>query len=339
MKVICEGNDTVDVSAIQSISVVHASTRIKVRVKYKTKKTSKQKGSYLVYPCSRYSRRHLPESAKTIAEELRSLSRAPDMPIEQVVELTAWRNGHLQIRMDADSRASTQGLASLCWYWPLGQTPKDEQLELRTGLSADEIEKIASRDIYKQSIEALMLETYNNADEFKWWLRDYGRNMPKQFGKRMRLSEATATELITSASEQHGINLGNLKGSSAIFESEMTVGSGRQSVYLYYYQWDRDNAKSKSRSVWECKIGKAECLQRRLKEQATDPEKFKLGLHIKTDRPKRIEDIIHDELKKRGKHIGKSLRKEWFLTSPSEVEEIYSFIGKNYRESASSTLS
>ena len=338
MKVVFPGNESTDVSAIQSVSVGQRSRRIEICVKYKKEKTGKQKISYLAYPCTKYARRHLPKSAETIAKELESLSKASNMPLEQVVELTAWRSGHLQVRMDTDSRASTQGLASLCWYWPLGQTPKDEQLELRTGLSADEIEKVANRNIYKQSIETLMLETYNTADEFKWWLRDYGRNMPKQFGERMRLSEDSATELITSASEQHGINLGNLKGSSAIFESEMTIGSGRQSVYLYYYQWDRDNAKSKSRSVWECKIGKAKCLQRRLKEQATDPEKLKLGLHIKTDSPKKIEDIIHNDLKKREKHIGKSLRTEWFLTSPSEVKEIYKFIGESSRENASSTL-
>lgn len=339
MKVVFQGNETADVSEIQSVEVVHAS-RIKVRVKYQTKKTGKD--FYLAYPhpSRRWARRHLPQFAKTIAKELESLSKVPDMPIEQVVELIAWRNAHLQVKMDTNSHAAACGLASLCWYYPLDRTPKDEQLEFRTGLSTDEIEKIASADIYKQSIETLMFETYSTPDKFKWWLRDYGRNMPKQLGKRMRLCEDTATELINSAADQYGIGLGNLKASSTFFEYERTIGSGRQSVYCYYYQWDRDNAKFKDQNVWECKIGKAERpLQERLREQATDPENFRLGLYIKTDRPKKIEDIIHDDLKNLGKNIGESLRTEWFLTSPSEVEEIYNFIGESSHDSVSSTSS
>ena len=327
MKVVFRENNTADVSAIQSVSVSSVAKRIEVCVKYKTGKTGKQKVSYLADPCLSYSRRHLPESAKKIVKELESLSKAPDMPIEQAVELTAWRNGHLQVKMDTDSYTSARGLALLCWDWPFDQNPSDEKLKFRTGLRATDIKRVASSGIYKQSIEALMLESYDTSDKFKWWLRDYGRNMPRRFGKRMRRSEDTATELINSIAEQYSIDLGDLKSSWAFFAPEKTIGSGRKSVYLYYYQWDRDGAKSKGGSVWECKIGKAERpLQERLREQATDPEKFRLGLHIETDRPRKIEGVIQDTLKARGKHRGESLRKEWFLTSPSEVEKIYKSI-------------
>ena len=327
MKVVFRKNKTADVSAIQSVSVSNAAKRIKVCVKHKTGKTGKQKVSYLADPCLPYSRRHLPESAKKIVKELESLSKAPDIPIEQVVELTAWRHGHLKVEMDADNQTSARGLAFLCVDWPFGQNPSDEELKFRTGLRATDIKRVASTDIYKQSIETLMLKSYDTSDKFKWWLRDYGRNMSRRFGKRMRLSEDAATDLINSIAEQRGVDSGSLKGNSALFEPEKTIGSGRKSVYLYYYQWDRDSAKSKDESVWECKIGKTEGpLQERLRQQATDTEKFKLGLHIKTDKPKKIEDIIHNELKKRGKHIGESLRKEWFLTSPREVEKIYKSI-------------
>ncbi len=324
MKVVFEGNDTADVSAIQSVSVGQRSGRIEVCVKHKMEKTDKQKVSYLTYPSSKYSRRHLPESAETIAKELESLSKASNMPIEQAIELTAWRNGHLQVKMDANSRASARGLALLCWDWPLKQNPPAKELEFRTGFKDADIKRVTSTDTYKQSVSDLMLETYNTADKFKWWIRDYGRNMPRQFGTRMRLSVGTANGFIISTAEQHNVNLGNLRGSLAFFESEKTIGSGRHSVYLYYYQWDRDGAKSKGQSVWECKIGKAERpLQERLREQATDPEKFKLGLHIKTDKPKETEDIIKNILKEREKHLDGSLRTEWFLTNPNEVERIY----------------
>lgn len=341
MKVVFEGNDTANVSAIQSVSVGQRSGRIEVCVKHKMEKTDKQKVSYLTYPSSKYSRRYLPESAKTIAKELESLSKVSNMPIEQVIELTAWRNGHLQVRMDANSRASARGLALLCWDWPLKQNPPAKELEFRTGFKAANIKTVASTDTYKQSVEDLILETYNTADKFKWWIRDYGRNMPRRFGNRMRLREDAATELINSIAEQYGIDLGNLTGSWSLSKSERSISSGRNSVYLYYYQWDRDSAKFKNQNVWECKIGLAErSLQERLREQVTDPENFKLGLHIQTDdNPAEIERLIHNELKERGQHIKRSLRTEWFLTSPSEVEEIYNFIGESSHESASSTLS
>ena len=321
MKVVFEGKDTANVSEIQSVSVIRTAKPIEVCVKHKAKKTGKQRVSYLTCPSPKIKRAHRnwPELAEVIANELEGLSKRPDMPIERVVELTAWRNGHLKVELDTDSDVSARGLAFLCVDWPLDQTPKDKQLKLRTGLSADEIQKIASTDIYKQSIKVSMLKSYDSPDKLKWWLRDYGRDITKGFGRRMRLSEDTAAELINSMAEQYGIDLGDLKGISALFKAEQTIGRGRQSVYLYYYQWDRDSAKS----VWECKIGRAECLQSRLRQQATDPEKFKLGLHIKTDRSKDIERIIHDVLKKREKHIGESVRTEWFRTSPSEVEKIY----------------
>ena len=324
MKVVFRGNDTADVSAIQSVSVDQRSGRIEICVKHKKEKTGKQKVSYLTYPSAKYSRRHLPESAETIAKELESLSKASNMPIEQIAELTAWRNGHLQVRMDADSRASGRGLALLCWGWPLGQNPPTKELEFRTGFKAADIKTVTSTDTYKQSVKDLMLETYNTAD-FKWWLRDYGRNMPRRFGNRMRLREDAAAELINSIAEQYGIDLGNLKSSWSLSKPERSIGSGRNSVYLYYYQWDRENATSNGLNVWECKIGLAErSLQERLREQVTDPENFKLGLHIQTDdNPAEIEKPIHDELKELKKHLGESLRTEWFLTNPNEVERIY----------------
>lgn len=115
------------------------------------------------------------------------------------------------------------------------------------------------------------------------------------------------------------------------FKPERIIGSGRSSVYLYYYQKYRESAESKGESVWECKIGMTihGVLDGRIKEQATGlPEIPKIGLHIKTDMHEKIERILHDILKVRGKFIDAAPGAEWFLTSPSEVEEIYNFIGE-----------
>ena len=113
---------------------------------------------------------------------------------------------------------------------------------------------------------------------------------------------------------------------------ERTIGSGRSSVYLYYYPQYRESAESKGKKVWQCKIGMTIHGEAdgRIREQATGlPENPKIGLHIKTDKHKKMERIIHDILKVRGKHIEEAPGTEWFVTSPSEVAEIYEFIGES----------
>ncbi|MDE0085978.1 MAG: GIY-YIG nuclease family protein [Candidatus Poribacteria bacterium] len=113
---------------------------------------------------------------------------------------------------------------------------------------------------------------------------------------------------------------------------ERTIGSGKGSVYLYYYPKYQESAESKGKKVWECKIGKTihGKPQARIGEQTTGlPESPKIGLHIKTDRYEKIERILHDILKVRGRYVDGAPGKEWFLTSPSEVEEIYKSIGES----------
>ena len=53
------------------------------------------------------------------------------------------------------------------------------------------------------------------------------------------------------------------------------------------------------------------------------PESPQIGLIIKTDNAQGIERAIHSILSAKGKHKEDALGKEWFITSPEEVEEIY----------------
>ena len=271
-----------------------------------------------------------------IKKDLERFSEAPNTPIEQVITSRAWGGGCLQAKLDINGDTSERGLARLCWYWMSSNTPKDEELERRTGLRADEIEKTASRDSYKQSIEDLIFQDYNTADKFKEWVIKVD---PVWLSKRMRLREDTTTELINAVAEKHGIDLSELKGSltprrkntipNSDLDPERTIGSGNSSVYLYYYPQYRESAESKGKQVWACKIGKTIDSEAdgRIRGQATGlPENPKIGLHIKTDKEAEIERIIHDILKVRGKHKDDTPGREWFLTSPSEVEEIYKFI-------------
>ena len=339
MKVVFGEEDTVDVSEIQSVEVITAARRIEVHVKHKTGETE-EKVCDLPIRKSFFKRTW----AEEVAKELERFSEAPKMPIEQVIASTAWSVGYLQVKLDVNSDTSAQGLARLCWYWVLSQTPTDEELGRRTGFSADEIKEVASRDNYKQHVEDLMFKQ-RDADKFKKWVRSWGRNMPAGLGKRMRLSEDTTAELIKSVAGKHGIDLNDLTDIWTLsrkntipnsgLETERIIGSGNGSVYLYYYPQYQERAESKGESVWECKIGRTTHSEAgtRIRQQATGlPESPMIGLHIKTDKEKKIERIIHDILKVRGTHIADAPGREWFLTSPSEVEDIYNFIGESSGE-------
>ena len=192
-----------------------------------------------------------------------------------------------------------------------------------------------------------------DAEGYKKWATKgkYSGNNPVWLSNRMRLREDTTIELINAGAEKHGIDLSKLKGSltprrknmipNSDLDPERTIGSGSSSVYLYYYPQYRESAESKGENVWECQIGRTIHSEAdgRIRGQATGlPENPKIGLHIKTNVEVKIEQIIHDILKGRGKHIEEAPGREWFLTSPSEVEEIYKFIGEKSGENASSTL-
>ena len=342
MKVVFERNETADVSEIQSVLVITAAKRIEVHLKRKTGETEEK-----VFDLPLLKGFFRKTWAEEVAKELERFTESSNTPIDQVIASTAWASGYLQVKLDVNSDTSAQGLARLCWDWVLSQNPTDEQLELRTGLSVDEIAKVTSRNLYKQHIETLMLEYHNTADKFKRWVNRYKTNIPSRFGDRMRLSEDTAAKLLNSVAEKHDIDLSELKGSltprrknmipNSDLDPEKTIGTGNSSVYLYYYPQYRESADSKGEQVWACKIGKTIDSEAdgRVRSQATGlPERPMIGLHIKTDRPKKIEDIIHDILKVRGKDIEEAPGREWFLTSPSEVEEIYQFIGESSRENA-----
>ena len=56
------------------------------------------------------------------------------------------------------------------------------------------------------------------------------------------------------------------------------------------------------------------------------PEKPKIALRIQTDKPFELEKAIHKLLSKDGKRLQGAPGAEWFVTSPSEVEEIHDIL-------------
>lgn len=108
--------------------------------------------------------------------------------------------------------------------------------------------------------------------------------------------------------------------------SEKTIGSGGGSVYLYYYPVYQRLAELEGEEVWPCKIGKtrSDAINRVISQTRTAlPEYPKVGLIIKTDELRLMENTIQNILKLQGKHIQNAPGTEWFLTSPGEVERVY----------------
>ena len=105
------------------------------------------------------------------------------------------------------------------------------------------------------------------------------------------------------------------------------IGSGESAVYLYYLPLYREVEQSKGESVWPCKIGSTRHDPgRRARLQTSAPEEPQLSLTIRTDAPSDMEKAIHAILTVRGRHIKHAQGREWFRTSPREVEEIHAFI-------------
>ena len=97
-----------------------------------------------------------------------------------------------------------------------------------------------------------------------------------------------------------------------------TVGSGKESVYIYYFP------SSVKGDVWPCKIGRTRgsVMYRVLVQQASMLEKPIIGAVIKTASSRSLESYLHVKLKSdRLKAFGS----EWFLTTPEKVIELSKF--------------
>ena len=230
-----------------------------------------------------------------------------------------------------------------CLWW---KNTSRKRLAEKFNLTEDQVDELRATPEYQKQVESLMLGQ-RSAEDFekcvKKWHKDHGNNAVNAFGKRMALDPKVVPVMVKNVRKAHAdIAAGKTEAPEYIpdpnknmnLNPEKTIGTGRNSVYLYYDQQKRERAESKGEKVWDCKIGRTEQeLHTRIYQQAgtaITAERFKLGLHIKTDKEKKIERIIHDILKVRGKHIADAPGREWFVTSPSEVEEIYEFIGEKF---------
>ena len=118
-----------------------------------------------------------------------------------------------------------------------------------------------------------------------------------------------------------------------------TLGKGSQTVYLYYYRTYREAAVLKKISpvwkinigkiLWHCRIGethKQEAEARVKQQMGVPPEPPIIALKMKTNDSKKLEKMIHEILQYWSRQAENAQGREWFLTSPQEVESIYNFL-------------
>lgn len=104
------------------------------------------------------------------------------------------------------------------------------------------------------------------------------------------------------------------------------IGNGDNAVYLYYYDSYKELAMQKKEVYFACKIGRTDTdpIQRVYSQMGTCfPEKPHIALVIKCENSFELETALHAVLKFKHKQMSNSPGKEWFLTNPQEVEEIY----------------
>ena len=226
-----------------------------------------------------------------------------------------------------------------CAWW---RKTSRKRLAEKCNLTEKQLDELLTTREYQKKVENLML-SQRSAEDFEKWVKSYKPPpMNQNFGERMGIPAEVVSGMVENVRKAHAdLTAGKAKAPEYIpdpnknmnLNPEKTIGIGRNSVYCYYDQQKRESSESKGEKIWACKIGMTvQELHTRIYQQAGTAfpaERLKIGLHIKTDWPKEVEGIIHNILKVRGRHIADAPGTEWFLTSPSEVEEIYNSIGES----------
>ena len=118
---------------------------------------------------------------------------------------------------------------------------------------------------------------------------------------------------------------------NAVIDVGKTIGNGEDYVYVYYYPLCLEYAKLHGKIVFACKIGETTSPPTERVRLQLNESTFQypvIGLTIRTNNRQTLEVSIHNILKLQGKELKSAHGKEWFITSPSEVERIYKGIMK-----------
>lgn len=195
------------------------------------------------------------------------------------------------------------------------------------------LELFAGQTVQKQEMMRIVEETHQERGGLPSQAQ---RNNPVTLALYNMRQEGQATKLeennnwLISSSTQDDDSVDSEPDN---LEPEKIIGSGKQSVYLYYYPAYRRLAELQDEEVWASKIGKAKndpLIRISSQTRTALPEYPTVGLIIKTNEFTLMETTIQNILKLHKKHIQNAPGREWFLTSPSEVERVYESVFGNF---------
>lgn len=109
-------------------------------------------------------------------------------------------------------------------------------------------------------------------------------------------------------------------------EPSRELGTGAESVYVWYSPRDQQIARLAGSLRWNCKVGRtAGPVEGRVGGQGGTAlsERPRIDLVIHTPNSRVLEAALHAVLKLKGRHAADAPGKEWFRTSPDEVAAIY----------------
>lgn len=221
-------------------------------------------------------------------------------------------------------------VAEKCWW---RYTLKRKLVE-EFNLTEDQIDELRETPQYRRRVLELMVGQRESRAEFEKWIKYYGPNFSERFGRRMGLCPEVVSVMVEEARQFYvDIAAGRIKAPRVVHNPDKVdasqveeIGSGSESVYLYYFPTYRRYAESLRDLQWPCNIGRTEgYVAYRIRDQIGDqlPEKPQLALVLRTDDCLWLESKIHAALKRKGKQIEDAIGEEWFMTSPSAVKSIY----------------
>lgn len=106
-------------------------------------------------------------------------------------------------------------------------------------------------------------------------------------------------------------------------------GTGKNAVYVYYFDVYKELAKLHKQNNYPCKIGRTDRdpLQRIINQSGTCyPELPHIALIFYCDNSSYLENAFHSILKIKGRWIENAPGAEWFETNVDEIKEIYTSI-------------
>lgn len=240
----------------------------------------------------------------------------------------------------------TAAVTRVLWWTSMRSTQtmlsKKKLLNKKLYLIEERVDEIWETSQYQKEVEDLMVRQ-RSAEDFGKWVKKYKKkygNM-NRFADHMGLRPEVIPDMVETVHSRHAaIAAGKAEAPGMIEDPQGKVdtsrvekkGRGNQSVYLYYFPIYKQYAKLKEKTHWPCNIGgtKEEVINRVSKQIGDQlPEKAKIALILRTDNWRALETKIHEELKRRRLQLKDAIGTEWFLTSPSEVEGIYNFIGES----------